>query len=247
MAVSVSTARKRATTSPITCSAPRAVTRNAASRSWIPDRTTADVYGQDSFRLRPNLTLNLGVRWDVNQPWYDTQDKIETIVPGLQSTQFPTAPTGWVVPGDPGIPRGLAQDAVEQCRAAGWRRVVARLLRRHRKDDLRRSRERPAFAPHGASTTLRSRTCTSFTKSAMRPTASIGPALCRRFSKSRSGRGPTAARRDSVFRSSCLRRAIPITRPSITPSFCLSRARQATTFTTPCHTPNTTISAFRGS
>ena len=29
-------------------------------------------------------------------------------VPGLQSTQFPTAPKGWVVPGDPGIPSTLA-------------------------------------------------------------------------------------------------------------------------------------------
>jgi hypothetical protein len=66
------------------------------------------LFVQDSFRLKPSLTLNLGLRWDVNQPWYDTQDKIETIVPGLQSTQFPTAPTGWVVPGDPGIPRTLA-------------------------------------------------------------------------------------------------------------------------------------------
>jgi len=66
------------------------------------------LYFQDSFRFRPSLTLNYGLRWDVNQPWYDTQDKIETIVPGLQSVQFPTAPTGWVVPGDPGIPRTLA-------------------------------------------------------------------------------------------------------------------------------------------
>lgn len=66
------------------------------------------VFGQDSFRVTPNLTLNYGLRWDANQPWYDTQDKIETIVPGLQSTQFPTAPKGWVVPGDPGIPRTLA-------------------------------------------------------------------------------------------------------------------------------------------
>jgi hypothetical protein len=66
------------------------------------------LFAQDSIRVRPNLTLNLGLRWDVNQPWYDTQDKIETIVPGLQSTQFPTAPKGWVVPGDPGIPRTLA-------------------------------------------------------------------------------------------------------------------------------------------
>ena len=41
-------------------------------------------------------------------PWYDTQGKIETIVPGEQSTQFPTAPLGWVVPGDPGIPSTLA-------------------------------------------------------------------------------------------------------------------------------------------
>src|ERR1700730_554620 len=41
-------------------------------------------------------------------PWYDTQGKIETIVPGLQSTRFPTAPLGWVVPGDPGIPSTLA-------------------------------------------------------------------------------------------------------------------------------------------
>jgi Carboxypeptidase regulatory-like domain len=66
------------------------------------------IFGQDSFRVTPNLTFNYGLRWDVNQPWYDTQDKIETIVPGLQSTQFPTAPKGWVVPGDPGIPRTLA-------------------------------------------------------------------------------------------------------------------------------------------
>lgn len=65
-------------------------------------------YAQDSWRVRPNFTLNLGLRWEVSTPWYDTQDKIETIVPGLQSTQFPTAPLGWVVPGDPGIPKTLA-------------------------------------------------------------------------------------------------------------------------------------------
>src|ERR1019366_6450659 len=46
--------------------------------------------------------------WEVSMPWYDTQGKIETIVPGEQSTQFPTAPLDWVVPGDPGIPSTLA-------------------------------------------------------------------------------------------------------------------------------------------
>ncbi len=41
-------------------------------------------------------------------PWYDTQNKLETVIPGEQSQTFPTAPTGLVVPGDPGVPRTLA-------------------------------------------------------------------------------------------------------------------------------------------
>jgi hypothetical protein len=52
--------------------------------------------------------LNYGLRWDVNTPWYDTQNRIQTIVPGEQSVIFPTAPKGWVFPGDPGVPRTLA-------------------------------------------------------------------------------------------------------------------------------------------
>jgi hypothetical protein len=79
------------------------------SQQFLDSRTRyGAAYAQDSFRVKPNLTLNYGLRWEVNMPWYDTQDKIETIVPGLQSTQFPTAPTGWVVPGDPGVPSTLA-------------------------------------------------------------------------------------------------------------------------------------------
>jgi hypothetical protein len=44
----------------------------------------------------------------VSTPWYDTQNRIQTIVPGQQSTVFPTAPRGWVFPGDAGIPNTLA-------------------------------------------------------------------------------------------------------------------------------------------
>jgi hypothetical protein len=82
---------------------------NQCSQQFLDSRTRyGALYGQDSFKVRPNLTFNVGLRWEVSMPWYDTQGKIETIVPGLQSTVFPTAPKGWVVPGDPGIPSTLA-------------------------------------------------------------------------------------------------------------------------------------------
>jgi len=82
---------------------------NQCSQQFLDSRTRyGGAYAEDTWKVKSNITLNLGVRWEVSMPWYDTQGKIETIVPGLQSTQFPTAPLGWVVPGDPGIPSTLA-------------------------------------------------------------------------------------------------------------------------------------------
>jgi hypothetical protein len=87
--------------------APSAFTQ--ASEQILDSRTKyAGLYIQDSWRAKPSLTLNYGLRWEFSQPWYDTQGKIETIVPGEQSVVFPGAPKGWVVPGDPGIPKTLA-------------------------------------------------------------------------------------------------------------------------------------------
>ncbi len=64
-------------------------------------------YGQDSWRASKTLTVNFGLRWEVATPFYDTQNKLETVVPGEQSLAFPGAPVGLVVPGDPGVPRTL--------------------------------------------------------------------------------------------------------------------------------------------
>jgi outer membrane receptor protein involved in Fe transport len=66
------------------------------------------LFAQDSWRAAPRVTLNYGLRWDVMQPWYERDNQIQTIVPGRQSAVFPGAPPGLVVPGDPGVARGLS-------------------------------------------------------------------------------------------------------------------------------------------
>lgn len=65
-------------------------------------------YVQDSWRSTRQLTLNYGLRYEIMTPWYDTQNKLETVVPGEQSKAFPGAPVGMAVPGDPGVPRTLS-------------------------------------------------------------------------------------------------------------------------------------------
>jgi Carboxypeptidase regulatory-like domain len=66
------------------------------------------LFAQDSWRVRPDLTFNYGIRWDVEMPFYEKFNQIQTIVPGQQSIVFPGAPTGLVFPTDPGIARSLA-------------------------------------------------------------------------------------------------------------------------------------------
>lgn len=65
-------------------------------------------YGQDSWRVRPDLTLNFGVRWDRIEPWYEEHNQISTFVAGRQSLVFPGAPAGILYPTDPGVRRTLA-------------------------------------------------------------------------------------------------------------------------------------------
>jgi hypothetical protein len=87
--------------------APNSLTQ--ASQQILDSRSKYyGLFAQDSWRATPNLVLNYGLRWEASMPWYDTQNKIETIIPGQQSVKFPGAPLGYVVAGDPGVPRTLA-------------------------------------------------------------------------------------------------------------------------------------------
>ena len=66
------------------------------------------LYAQDSWRLKSNLTLNYGLRWDRIEPWYEKYNQIAEFAPGQQSVVFPGAPAGILFPTDPGVPRTLA-------------------------------------------------------------------------------------------------------------------------------------------
>jgi len=78
-----------------------------ASRFYIRNKYIG-AFAQDSWRLRPNLTLNYGMRWDVLPPWHEKYNQLQTFVLGQQSEVYPGAPQGIVFPGDRGIPATLA-------------------------------------------------------------------------------------------------------------------------------------------
>ena len=64
-------------------------------------------FAQDDFRIHPRVTLNLGLRYDLQFPFTDPQDRKLAFVPGQKSTINPTAPVGLLFPGDAGVSRGI--------------------------------------------------------------------------------------------------------------------------------------------
>jgi hypothetical protein len=58
------------------------------------------LFAQDDFKIHPRVTLNLGVRYDLQLPFTDTLDRKLTFSPGAQSTVVPTAPAGLLFVGD---------------------------------------------------------------------------------------------------------------------------------------------------
>jgi carboxypeptidase family protein len=66
------------------------------------------LFAADTWKAKPNLTVNYGLRWDVARPWSDRFGRLTTPVPGVQSTKFPNSPAGNLVPGDPGVPSTIS-------------------------------------------------------------------------------------------------------------------------------------------
>jgi TonB dependent receptor len=63
-------------------------------------------FAQDEWKATPRLTVTYGLRYEYTSPETDTHGYSFSIVPGRQSVKFPGAPLGFLVPGDPGAPRG---------------------------------------------------------------------------------------------------------------------------------------------
>jgi len=74
----------------------------------IVDAKAHEIYAyvQDQWQFRPNLTITYGTGYDIETPWKNNFAHgliMGAFRPGQQSTVFPTAPQGYVYPGDKGI------------------------------------------------------------------------------------------------------------------------------------------------
>lgn len=76
-----------------------------SSPAFYESAANGGIFAQDSWRVRPNITINYGVRWGYITSWAEKYHQTTTFVQGAESTTFPGAPLGYLVPGDP-LPNG---------------------------------------------------------------------------------------------------------------------------------------------
>ena len=84
---------------------PTGVTQDAPVTAYTNTWYTA-FFVQDDFRVHPRLTMNMGLRWDVQTPPTDPYNRVVNYVPGNRSVVNPAAPIGALFYGDPGVERG---------------------------------------------------------------------------------------------------------------------------------------------
>jgi hypothetical protein len=66
-----------------------------------PRQRSYSAYVMDDWRLRPDLTLNVGVRYELTPPFIDALNQVVVFRPGAHSSTFPNAPEGMLFPSDP--------------------------------------------------------------------------------------------------------------------------------------------------
>lgn len=84
---------------------PTGVTQDAPVTAYTNTWYSA-LFIQDDFRLNSRITLNMGLRWDVQTPPTDPQNRVVNYIPGQRSVVRPNAPVGALFYGDPGVERG---------------------------------------------------------------------------------------------------------------------------------------------
>jgi hypothetical protein len=77
-----------------------------------PRQRAYAAYGIDEWRPRPDLSFNIGLRYELVPPIKDKLDQVNAFRPGHRSTRFPNAPGGLLFAVDPDpvlgtVPRGL--------------------------------------------------------------------------------------------------------------------------------------------
>ena len=96
----------------------------ADSEAYYPRHKYVGWFAQDSWRVKPSLTLNYGLRVELMQYWSEKYDQVPTFNPGEQSIVYPQSFPGLVYATDPGIPNTSGAGALS-VRSADWHGVFA--------------------------------------------------------------------------------------------------------------------------